>query len=83
MPDTGTLIFRGMTGRKKKISQGRLYPVALKLAKAMPLDLLIRKTGLPESWLRKFRQEEIKAPSVQRIEIVLTACGKRLEIWAA
>lgn len=70
-----------MPDSKQKISQGRLYPAALVIARRETLETLMRKTKLPQSWLRKFRQGEIKCPSVQRVEVILTSFGKRLEIW--
>jgi DNA-binding Xre family transcriptional regulator len=78
LPDQGTLIFHGMPLSKKKISQGRLYPKALKLARGLTLEELYQKTGLPLSWLRKFRQGEIKSPSVQRVEALLVALGHQV-----
>ena len=63
------------------MSQGRLCPEALRLAKSVSLEDLYRKTELPLSWLRKFRQGEIKSPSVQRVEALLLAFGvKRVDI---
>jgi hypothetical protein len=72
-----------MPSRKKKIRKqelpgGKLYPLALELAKARSLEELYLATRLPISWLRKFRAGEIKAPSVQRVELLISAItGKK------
>lgn len=52
---------------------GKLCQKALELSKGMTLEELFKKTDLPLSWLRKFRQGEIKSPSVQRIERLIVA----------
>jgi transcriptional regulator with XRE-family HTH domain len=70
-----------MPNRKKKISvmdafpPGALFSNALRIAKKNTLESLYDKTGLPLSWLRKFRAGEIKNPSVNRIETLLKAFG--------
>lgn len=58
---------------KKEISPQTLYEKALKQAKSSSLEELFTKTQLPISWLRKFRQSSIPAPSVHRIETILRA----------
>lgn len=52
---------------------GRLHARALELAKCHSLDECIRYTGLPSSWLAKFRRGSIKSPSVNRIETIIEA----------
>jgi hypothetical protein len=56
---------------------GRLLPLALSLAKAETLETLHDKTGLPLSWLSKFRRAEIKNPSVNRVEKIIVALRGR------
>jgi hypothetical protein len=61
----------------KTDTPGRLLPLALKLAKAETLDTLRDKTGIPSSWLSKFRLGKIKNPSVNRIEKIIVALRGR------
>lgn len=75
-PDWGTLIFRATMKYKPKISAPpglSLYQNALDISRRETLETLARKTGLPFSWLRKFRAGQIKSPGVQRVEKILTA----------
>lgn len=76
VPDSGTLIFRRTMKRKQKSNQpGKLFSDALTLAKGETLEVLYTRTGLPLSWLRKFRAGEISNPSVNRVETLLKSFG--------
>lgn len=48
---------------------------AKELVMSETLDKIRERTGLPSSWLRKFRRGEICNPSVNRIEKILTSFG--------
>lgn len=61
----------GKRKMKDTLPPGQLYPLAIKLAKATSLENLYEKTGLPISWLRKFRAGKIESPGVQRVELVI------------
>jgi hypothetical protein len=54
---------------------GKLYSDALTLAKGETLEVLYTATGLPISWLRKFRAGGIPNPSVHRVEKLLKSFG--------
>jgi transcriptional regulator with XRE-family HTH domain len=67
-----------MPKRKHKNTEpaGELYSRALILAKGETLEALFTRSGLPLSWLRKFRAGEIANPSVNRVETILKSFGK-------
>ncbi len=80
--DRGNLIFRQPTSKikMKKIShpEESLMEQALRHSKTKTLDELRDMTGIPSSWLRKFRSNKIADPSVNRIEKLLKAFGVAL-----
>ncbi len=59
---------------------GKLLPLALQLVRNNTLDDVCRATGLPNSWVRKFRQQEIKSPCVQRVELLITKMGHTITV---
>ena len=71
---------KNMNPRKSKdFKGGRLFELALGLAKDISLEELYEKTRLPISWLRKFLAGAIKGPSVHRVEkIIVKLTGKEL-----
>lgn len=72
----GTHICARLTFDKHKMKKstdapvrpGKLYRTALALAKKGDAVALERATGIPAKWTRKFRNEKIPDPSVNRIE---------------
>ena len=56
---------------KKQICCNSLYRQALKVARDHSLEELYDATGLPISYLRKFRSGYIESPSVHRVETIL------------
>lgn len=77
LPDYVPLIFHATPTRKQKVKKeippGKLYAQALEISKAATIEELYEKTKLPFSWLRKFRQGNIKSPSVQRVELIIVS----------
>lgn len=66
---------------KNSQEPGKLYTATRELARGVSLDELKRLTGLPDSWLRKFRQGEIAEPSVNRVELVYQKLtGRKLSV---
>ena len=61
--------------KKSKETPETLMRQAKSLVMSETLDELRARTGIPSSWLRKFRRGEIKNPGVNRIEKILTSFG--------